>query len=260
MDPTSGLYTLEEMRLLVRRRVDTYRPIVSPTTGVESGVQQLDPLVTNDDINMYLNSALAMRMIDITTTDATVMADEATIDIVVDQVEYALPEDLQFLRAVYFKPSSVAYTAVPPNFRRYMYEYDQEGDINEESWYDTPTYRRRLNSIVLNMVPKLANTGGLIVDYVKLMLPLVADDQTLESPLARILQEVIVLDAAVTIMSERMKLPATELRLTLQTYVQRLVLAAANYHEPKLIKMASPVIMAYPYGANNYRGWRNWRW
>lgn len=259
MDPISGLYTLEEMRLLVRRRLDTYRPIVDPLTGIEAGVQQLDPLVTNDDINMYLNSALTMRMIDLTTADATIMSDESAIDIVALQVEYPLPEDLQFLRSVYYKWQSVAYTIAPPNQRLYLYEYDQEGDINENLFdWATPTYRRRLNSIVLNQIPQLDNPGGLVVEYVKLMLPLSADDQVLESPLARILQEVIVLDATILILTERIKIPATELRMSLKTYVDRLTLAGRNYSDPKVIRMASPVRLTWPYGSRT-RGWRNWR-
>jgi len=238
-----GRYTLGEMYIHVRRRVDMVRKVVDVITGEEAATLQLDPLISNEDIKMYLNTALFKRTIDISVLDNTILSDSSRIDIVKDQVEYELPADLLFLRSVYYKPPGVAFTEVPPNQRIYLYEYDQEGNLN----YDllgTPTYRRRLNKVVLNEVPKQDNQGGLVVEYVKGPFPLRTEDQVLETPLAFIIQEVIILDAAIYITSERMKMNSEELRFSLKELESRLSLAAVNYHAPKTIRMINPIQMA----------------
>lgn len=233
-----GLYTLAELRDIVRRKCDTYRANVNITTGAETSLQQLDPIVSNEDIDMYLNTALIKRMIDINVLDNTIMADEQKINIVANTVEYALPEDLFYIRALYFKPLGVTYSEVPPSMRIYLQEYDQD---NDQNWlFDgTPTYRRRLNTIVLNQVPTQANPGGLVVDYVKSHLALRADDQVIETPLAQIIQEVVILDAVVFITTEKMQVTAQEIRQSLSDMEQRLMLAATNYHAPKVVSFVN---------------------
>jgi len=250
-----GRLNRAEIRTHIRRRVDMHRAVVNVTTGEESGVQQLDPLITNDDLNMYINAALIKRHIDVTTLDDTIMADETTIDIVANQVEYTLPPDLLFLRAVYFKPVGLVHTLAPPNQRVYLYEYDQESDINlPES--SNPTYRRRLNTIILNSIPSVINVGGLVIDYVKSPLVMAADDQVLETPLAWILQEVIVLDCVVWIVSEKMQMPTAEFRASLIDFESRLSLAAVNYSSPKSIRMVPAVSMASsPMGTRKGKSW-----
>lgn len=260
MPDLNGRMNRLELRQAIRRRVDTYRGVVDPTTGEESGTQQLDPLVTNQDLNMYINSALIKRHIDITTLDDTIMADEATVDIVADQVEYSLPDDLLFLRSVYLKPEGETYTITPPNQRTYLYEYDQEGDINLPE-VGAGTYRRRLNSIVLNWVPTNDNTGGLMFDYVKSPLVMMDDTQVLETPLAWILQEVVILDCVIEIAIQKMQMDARELRLSLKEMEARLSLAAINYSEPKLVRMVPTVQLALsPVGNRRFRSWvgRGW--
>lgn len=251
-----GRYTFLEMREMVRRRCDGYRRTVDITTGDESGTQQVDPLFTTEDIKMYLNQALVKRHIDLTTLDETIMADSSTIDLVVDQVEYELPEDLLFLRAIYYKPPGVEFTEIPPNQRMYLYEYEQENEINMAD-LGAPTYRRRLNTIVLNNVPKSANVGGLVVDYVKGALPLLADDQVLETAMATIMQHVIILDAAIYITTEKMKIEASELRQSLTDLEARYELAVINYHMPKVVRMMPMRTMVYPPGMS--RGSRLWQ-
>jgi hypothetical protein len=238
-----GRYTLGEMYMAVRRRVDMVRKVVDVKTGKESETLQLNPLVSDEDIKLYLNTALFKRTIDIAVLDNTILSDSSRIDLVKDQVEYILPADLMFLRSVYYKPPSVTFTEVPPNQRIYLYEYDQEGDIGFDL-IGTPTYRRRLNKIVLNDVPKEDNHGGLVVEYVKGPFPLRVEDQVLETPLAFFIQEVIILDAAIYITSERMKMDASELRVSLKELEARLSLAAVNYHAPKTIRMVNPIQMA----------------
>lgn len=254
----AGRLTLAEMRNEVRRRCDLLRYAIN-TVGEETALQQIDRLVSNEDLNMYLNMALARRCVDVNITDNTIMADEVPLDIVASQVEYELPADLMLLRAVYLKPVGVTNSLLPPSQRYFLYEEDTDNSIAQQPSGDVMmTYRRRLNMIVLNQVPATDNPGGLLIDYVKMMLPLLVDDQKLESPLAWVLQQVIVQDAAVEVTTQKLKLDATELRQTQTELVGQLGLAVVNYHIPKIIRMVPGVQMAYAPMTRRPSSWATW--
>lgn len=252
-----GRLTLVEMRNQVRRKLDLLRYDLTPV-GDEIALQQTDRLISDQDLNMYLNMALARRCVDVNIADNTIMADESVSDVVVNQVEYPLPADLMFLRAVYYKPQGITpATLFPPNQRYMLYEMDQDNDIALQPSADSITsYRRRLNMIVLNQVPQLANPKGLLIDYVKMMLPLLVDDQILETPLAWILQQIIMQDAAVEATIEKLKLDASELRQTQAELVGQLQLAVINYHAPKTIRMVSTVPMVFAPGSGRPGTWQ----
>lgn len=247
-----GRLTLDEMVNNVWRRLDLLRYNVNtnpglPSAGMENGLQQIDRLVSYEDVQMYLNMALAGRCVDVNINDNTIMADESYADIVASQVEYPLPPDLMFLRAVYFKPYGITGSFVPPNQRRMLYELDSDDDIAQQPSADVMlTYRRRLNMIVLNQVPQNNNSMGLIFDYVKMMQPLLVAGQVLETPLAWILQQVIMEDAVIAATIQKLKLDATELRASQMELFSKLQLAVLNYHAPKTIRMVPSVPMAYP--------------
>jgi hypothetical protein len=117
----------------------------------------------------------------------------------------------------------------------------------------------------LNEVPQQNNPSGLLVDYVKVMLPLLVDDQILETPMAWILQQVIMQDAAVEATVEKLKLDASELRLTQQELVGQLNLAVLNYHTPKTIRLTPGVTVAYAPFVRRPNSWRRmwgngWNW
>lgn len=253
-------YTLAQMRDKVRRRVDAYR-VTLDVAGGETSIDQINPLISNEDILMYLNAALTKRSVDVAVNDNTILADSVEVDIVTDQVEYPLPEDIMFLRGLYWKHESITSTLLPPNKRTYMYEQDDDSDINEDIISDqtVPQYRRRLNFFVLDQVPKRDNKGGVLVDYVKSPLELVEEDQVLEIPLANILQEVIILDATIGICSERMKVDTSDIRTSLGELEARLQLAVLNYHAPKAIRMASRVVLVHSPVERSGKWSRSWR-
>lgn len=251
-----GRLKLVEMREQVRRKLDLLRFGINQA-GEETGQQQLDRLISNEDLNMYLNMALARRCIDVNIADNTIMGDEATIDVLANQVEYALPADFMFLRGVYWKGVGTAFSLLPPNQRYPLLELDSDNDIAFQPSFDNmATYRRRLNAIVLNQVPQTDNPGGLLIDYVKMMLPLLDDDQILETPLSWILQQVIMQDAAVECTSQKLKLDTTDLRMTQGELVEQLKLAVMNYHAPKVITMTPGVVVAYPPFVRRPNSWQ----
>ena len=259
-----GRLTRLEMREAVRRRIDTIRATIAPVQppptapvipGDETAILQLDPLVSNQDINLMLNTAVIKRSVDVNVLDNTIMADEAIIDVSTGVVEYPLPEDLMFLRGVYWKPPELSIVdPIPPPGRIFLYEQDSDNDISFPliQGNGIPQYRRRLNNIVLNQVPQEDNPAGLLIDYTKAFLALATDDQYLETPLAQIIQEVVILDVVIEITTERMKLDGTEVRTSLAQLEEKLTLAVTNYHAPKTIRMMSPVtVVRPPFGRRN---------
>lgn len=243
---TSGRLNREEMRNEVRRKLDLLRYTIDPF-GAETALQQINRLISNEDLNMYLNMALQRRCVDVNIADNTIMADEFAVDVVANQVEYVFPADLMFLRAVYYKPLGTTYTLSPPNGRYMLYEQDSdEGIAVQPSFDQISTYRRRLNMIVLNQVPQSANPGGILFDYTKFMLALLTDDQVLETPMAFILQQVIMQDAAVEATAQKLKLDTSELRATQGELVGQLQAAVINYHAPKTIRLLPGATIAYP--------------
>jgi len=264
MPDSAGRLTRLELREAVRRRVDGLRFIIDQDTGAETGLQQFDPIVSNEDINLFLNAAVAKRSVDVNIADNTIMADEVVINIVAGQTEYQLPEDIMFLRAVYYKPDQIVTTNLPldPGERIFMWESDQDGDIDAQliQGFMVPTYRRRLSMIVLNQVPQVDNPGGLKIDYTKNFLALLTDDQVIETPLSQLVQELVILDATIEIVTTRMRLDATELRQSMADWETRLTLAIENYHAPKTIKLSSGVVVVNPPNSRRSWSWRRRTW
>jgi len=91
-----------------------------------------------------------------------------------------------------------------------------------------------------------------------MMLPLSVDEQVLETPLAWILQQIIIQDAVVEVTTQKLKLDASELRQTQMELVGQLGMAVVNYHAPKTIRMVSSTIMAYPPSIRRPSSWAMW--
>lgn len=231
-----GRYTLSEMRTLVRRSVDGLRPSSIDASGAETGVAILDPLVTNQDIDYYLNTALTERAIQINIADERSMADEDIIDVEANRADYPLPADIFALRALYWKPPTTSLSSLPRSERLIMHVDDDSDPIGYD-YRAVPTYRRNVDGIVLNGIPNTNNPGGILVDYVKYFNPLTTDDQVLETSLARPLQETIICDAAVYLTSERLKIDASDLMAKQARLSSTLLAAATAAYMPKSVQL-----------------------
>lgn len=233
-----GRYNRAEMREMVRRRLDLLRATVDIVTGAESAIEQLDPLVSNEDIDMCLNAALTKRFIDMSLADVTLYSDESSISVEVNTTEYRLPSDMAFLRGLYWKSPSDTRTLIPPNERSYMYEDDIDMPIMANlGTSEVPTYRRRLNFLVLNQVPQESNTDGILVCYVKWIEALRDDGQMIENQFAPLLQEAIILDSAIELAEQKEKMDATTLRQSADELTARLIAAVTMRKTPKVIRM-----------------------
>ena len=200
-----GRYTRSEMREIIRRYTDLVQSSSVSAAGAEAdGSLVISPIASNEDLNFMLNAAVSTRFVDMALADETALADSEYIDIETYRVEYPLPVDLAILRALYWKDSGATHEIHPPADRVLMYLVDGESPSADAN--GVPTYRRRLDKIVLNEAPTADNSGGIMVDYVKWALPLLSDDQVLETQYARVMQEVVILDVAIDVIALKLRL------------------------------------------------------
>jgi hypothetical protein len=250
MPDVVGRYTLGEMRERVRRCVDGLRPVVSVIdmpggpgivipAGTETANVPIDPLFSNDDINFFLNSALTLVFVDMISANEEVFADEETVDIVANVMEYSLPTDLVQVRSLWWKDPSIAYTIVPATAWTFMWKRDEGRSLPMEMYTGVPTYRLNLNQFVLNE-PDLVvsdNPQGVLVRYIKKNNFLSNDGDKIETQFAWVVQEVVIRLAAVELIEKRTKLDAAALRTDLTEWVSRLTVMVRNSTNPPFINM-----------------------
>jgi hypothetical protein len=223
---------------------------------------ELDDLVTNQDINAALNTSLTMRTVDLAVAaDGPTMSDETYIDIVAGQLEYELPEDLCFLRTLYYKSPTQQFSLMPPLVPP-SYAYDPMTEVDEERAPATdinsvPTYKRRLGMVVLNYAPQSDNANGLRVEYVKWLNPLLDDDAVIETQFVRILQEVVILDAAVELTVTKLKLDPGALVMMRGQIEERFIMAVRSAHTSNRTQIeVTPTLIPY----RRFARWSSTHW
>jgi len=238
-----GRLNLKEMRLAVWRNLAAVYPssvdvatgselLVDPMNPDTDSIISHDPLFTKQDIDRKLNESLTARSLDLIANAENTFADEETVDVVANIMEYPTPDDMAFLRGCWWKDPGIPKSQVPFSKRIFMHQVD-EGSLDAIVEYNgAPTYRRQLDLIFLNEAPLQDNPGGILFRYIKWVNHLQRDDQVLETEYARILQEIITLEAAVWLASRKSFLDTTEMRQDLQTWENRLVIAARQSDSP----------------------------
>jgi len=242
-----GRLSLVEIRFGVWRYLSALYPTsvnqtapagpADPPFGAEVLPYRVDPLFPQQDVDRCLNSALAARFVDLNVNAATIFADEERVDILVGQVDYQLPTDAVYLRGLWYKPRDIRLADCKEEDRIMMHMRDEEDTNLTTRDEEAPTYRRVLNYFVLNETPIYDNPGGVQVRYVKWMRPLILDDQIIESEYAPILQEVIMLDAALQLASRKGGIDTTELARDLGLWDARLNAAAGMSNAPPFRRM-----------------------
>lgn len=260
MPNTLGLYTLFELREKVRRIIDGLQPIVNTTTGEEKKVLDatgnpvvddvttttqldgalIDPLFTNDDLNFFINSALTETWIDVVVASDTVMADEELIDVKMNIVEYALPDDMAQLRSLHWKSFDRTLSVVPPSKRRLMHQIDEPTSDIDIFHDGAPSYRRNLNFIRLNHTPHHDNPGGILCRYIKHANFLDRDGAFIETQFARVMQEVVIRAAAIEAATTKSQLDVSPLKAKLDEWTTRLSMLVRNSNNPPYVYMTIP--------------------
>lgn len=247
-----GRYTLAEMREMTRRCLDANRVpnglqpqdiVQNPPiyAGDEIGPIVLDPLFSNQDLNFFINSAIMSVCIDMLMASETVLADEDLINIQADVPEYSLPDDTMLLKGLYWKPHTVAEMLLPPSRRIQMRMIDEPAGEYPDISNGAPTYRRQLNQIVLDPVPKHDNPGGILVRFSKPLLYLKDETATLETEFAWPMQEVVIRRAAKEAAGFRGMVLNPMVSEMLGQWEQRLTLLVMNSTSPSSVQMVTRV-------------------
>lgn len=257
-----GRYTLKEMREMARRNVLALKAFPITTDGKEQKPDGspsdyvVDRLVTDPDLNFWLNTALTNRCISIFYNAEKVLSDEETINVLANVIEYELPADLGILRSAWWKDPRDLYTIVPPVERVKMDFYEGDEDFPDTSGrFEAPSYRRQLNFLVLNQVPDEDNPQGILVKYIKWINPLVQDDTIIETEFARILQEIIVIDASIMAASRHRYLDTAELRKDQVAMEANLLMYCRISSNPSSVRL----ITDYPIKISRGAVRRSWR-
>ncbi len=234
-----GRLTFKEMREAVWRSLAALYPTsTDPTTGEEAADPRVDPLFSKNDLDRWINEAVTMRFLSLVENSDKVFADEEFIDVEIDVVEYALPVDMAFLRGLYWKDPAYSISQMPFNERQQMWQIDEgTPGLAVEMSNGVPTYRRQLDNFVLNEAQKTVNPGGICVRYVKWINHLVQDEAILETSYARVLQELIIIDAAISAASRKAFLDTSALKEDQTRWENHLAIAARMHDCPPSMQM-----------------------
>lgn len=235
-----GRYTLAEMRERVWRRLDALRADTVSIIGEESITLTTDALYTVPDLDIAINKALVGHYVELVGNSNKAFSDEEEIDVVTNQTEYQLPTDMVQLKGLWWKDSSITYTILPPNERTYMHQVDEGGPLDPSVANGAPTYRRQLNFIVLNEIPTVDNPKGILVRYVKWVNWLSRPDQVIETEFAQILQECVIISAALDLAWSKAKQDNPQWKTELGEWQSRLASMVRNTDNPPFVVMYYP--------------------
>lgn len=248
MPNDEGLYTLEEIRERVRRNIDGLRssitqvPVADPVQplvpGDETGGIDIDPMYSNQDLNYFVNTALTNKCVSIFVEDPNALADSETVDILANVAEYSLPTDMGQIRSLWWKDPSTPYTIQPPTKREFMLPSDEENGALRSMRNGVPTYRRQLNQFVLFPCPTKDNPQGVEVRYTKWLNYLAQDGDVIETQFARIIQEIVILDAAISAVSRKSFMDPSALAADLAKAEGSLTLALRNSNNPPFMQLS----------------------
>jgi len=218
--------------------MDAIRVVVDPTTGAEAALIALDPLFSNEDINLQLNTGIVSIHADMVAANGEVFQDEDYVDIEVDRVEYPLPADLMQLRELLWKDASTSYTFAPPVEYTFMHKIDEPAGLFGSALNGAPTYRLGLSRFFINdpSFVKRANPKGVKVRYIKWPQPLDTDEAYLETQFARLVQEVLVRRAAIELIELKTKLDASPLKAERDQWTARLDRAVKDSFNPTMVQ------------------------
>jgi hypothetical protein len=248
--------TLLEMREAVWRNLAAIYPgSVDPVTG-QSFNPRIDPLFTKEDVDLWINESLTGHFLDVTENADEVFADEATLDVVANTPEIELPEDMAFFRSAWWKPVNYQLSQAPPSGRTFMLKVDDPGTTTRDmvGAGSVPRYRLQLDFLVLEPVSTVDNPGGVLVRYIKWAQHLAQDDQIIESQFARVLQECVILEAAMSGAGRKAFLDVSPLKISYDIWRERLMVAARRYNVPTSVQIRTVMpIRLYPGSRSSMR-------
>jgi len=243
-----GQYTLAEMEDYVRREALGQFYTVDPTTGLESGTGSVyDMLISKTDIDRYLNTALVAESIKVNQ-----FAEDAFITVAYLSVKatvttgtgfapstVALPPDMLTIKEASWLPIGIGFANAKPS------DWKPMPQINDQEPYryqgsPGPAWHRDGPNMIIDQVLTQDNPNGIRLRYVKWLPMLVNPTDVIPGQLARPMQEVIILDAAIALMMDKHRNVMQEQLQRQNDSQQTLLLAASNILRPESVRQYSP--------------------
>jgi hypothetical protein len=255
MPNSLGLYSLLELEDKVRRVMLGQLFPVSPLTGLETGTPVYDMIASKQDIDYQLNTALTLNML-----RANEVGEDAFITVVflsvnANQVNVALPVDILTIKEVSWKSPSV--TNPMPQQWHPMPQLDQDEPSHFFGADGTPSWHRDGNLMVFDSPILASNPQGIRLRYVKWVAQLVNPTDVVQSQLARVLQEVIILEAATRLMQQKRRNITEDIKESYTQAVELMLIAAANIHKPNSAQMVTGSLIRRGF-SGRLRGARRW--
>lgn len=257
MPDDNGRLNLGELREAVWRNLAALYPgTVDPFTG-EAGNPRIDPLYTKQDLDRWINESLTGQFLDITENSDTMFSDSAALDVVANVAEVQLPDDMAFFRSAWWKDPNTSLMQQPPSERAFMWKVDDPTTSVRDlgSYGSVPRYSLTMDFIVLDPTINVDNPGGILVKYVKWAQYLAQDAQYIESPLARMIQECVALEAAMIAASRKAFLDVTPLKISYDTWRDRLMAAARRFNLAPAVQLTTVHPIRYRPGARSSFGY-----
>lgn len=267
MPDTIGRYAFSEMARLVRDRLLAVRKTVDPITGEETGSTITNQLISNTDILAKFNSVLTGIYTDAITRKPDLFESDRSVEMEAGLVDYQFPLGmLQFSQMLWLKPGAPD----PPQPWDFvpMVCVDDAHDFDiQVGQFSVPTWRRIGNNFQLNRLPTSSEEDAtVVVRGVFLPLPLLDDlaspkpppaRSVLQGPFPTLVQELMMLEAAKKLASEKMQQWPASLDEELMMWRQRVDIAINNAQQPRSVQITSGYLVQSTYsGRRRGRGWR----
>lgn len=243
-----GRYQLSDMQDRVRRLLDSLQLVVS-STGVETTNTIQDQSYSNTDLVNQINESLIALYCEMIVGKETLFASTQYLSTTANNPgPYAFPPDMVQLRWMKWKDPGVAFNPIPsPTFSprpiqwHPMTQVDDPADwVNQEAFH-VPSWRWEAGQFYLNEVVTQANTNGIQINVINLPAELVNPTDVITTPqFVRIVQQVVIYDAAYTLAFSKRKQVADELSKKRDEWHQRLLVMVENAYNNQSTQMIAP--------------------
>lgn len=231
---TLNRYSLTEMEDRVYRALKQKQATIS-TAGVESGVIVQTQSFSTVDIDQQLNKALVAVFTEIVLEREDQFSQTFYVSIGNNNAgPYAFPPQLLQLRYMDWIDPGIGQANARPEQWVPMNYMDDPMNRQMSRDFRGPTWKYDLSGagFMLNSLPTQDNPSGVRVTAVVMPPPLVKTDDVIKARFATVMQEVVILDAAIALGKPRNMPAVGALMEDRQEWHQRLVSTAANAHHP----------------------------
>jgi hypothetical protein len=243
-----GRYQLVDIQDRVRRLLDALSFQVDPSSGAESDTTIQDQLISNTDIINQVNESLTGLWTELVLAKPRSFSQFTYISIEANNPgPYGFPPNmLGEPRWLKWKSPGIAFNCAKPEDWLPMQMVEDPNDYtSERAFGEIPTWRYDGDGFRLNRYTYEANPQGIQVNFMTLPPELTAQTSVIQVPLryVRIMQQVVIYDAAYTLAFSKKKQVTDELSKKRDEWHLRLNNLAESQPQSGSIQMIAPTRM-----------------